>query len=176
MSKVIATIRLAPGRVGFFDPLSRIHLTLGRPEAQVFSGTNCASLRRNVKAGVIRLVEGTLGEEVPPFKVVEVNGKYKLASNIAAEMAPVYAKEETVMKAEENKQDTEDTKKKIADAVAEVKGTKVEDGGDVKEAKAEAIKSDKAGDTENAGDENKEDKKAPAKKKAAAKKKATAED
>lgn len=87
---IMATIKLAQGRVGFYDELSRIHLTLGAPTAYVYSGTNCARLRRAVRDGVIRLVDGTLGNPVPPLKIVKVNGKLKLASNLEAEMKPVF--------------------------------------------------------------------------------------
>ena len=90
--KAIATVRLAPGRAGFYDPLSRVHLTVGRPKATIYAGTNCASLRRNVKAGVIRLEEGTLGADVPPLKLVpKGDGTYRVMSNAAEEMKPVYA-------------------------------------------------------------------------------------
>lgn len=92
-AKVIATIKLAPGQVGFYDPLSRIHLTLGNPTATVYSGTNCATLRRNVKAGIIRILDGTLGNDVAPFKIVKVGDKYKLASNSVEENKPVYAED-----------------------------------------------------------------------------------
>ena len=92
--KAIATVRLAPGRAGFYDPLSRVHLTVGRPKATIYAGTNCASLRRNVKAGVIRLEEGTLGADVPPLKLVpKGDGTYHVMSNAAEEMKPVYAEE-----------------------------------------------------------------------------------
>lgn len=95
--KAIATVRLAPGRAGFYDPLSHVHLTVGRPRATIYSGTNCASLRRNVKAGVIRLEEGTLGEDVPPLKLVpKGDGTYRVTSNAAEEMKPVYAEEISV--------------------------------------------------------------------------------
>ena len=87
----IATIKLAEGQVGFYDPLSRIHLTIGNPIAYVHSGTNCAQLRRSVKSGRIRLLDGTLGAEVAPFKVVKVGNKYKLASNKEEEMKPIVA-------------------------------------------------------------------------------------
>lgn len=119
MNKVIATIQLAQGRVGFYDELSRIHLSIGNPTARVYSGTNCARLRRAVKDGVIRLVDGTLGGDVPQFKVVNVNGQLKLASNLAEEMKPV-----------------------IAEAAAEVKGVEVAEGGDVKDAQPEEIKAE----------------------------------
>ena len=77
----IAKICLAPGNIGFYDPLSRIHLTLGAPTAYVPSGTNCASLRRNVRNGVIRLLEGTLGPDVAEFKFVGTDSGMKLVSN-----------------------------------------------------------------------------------------------
>ena len=125
MREVIATIKLAAGRVGFYDELSRIHLTLGAPTAHVYSGTNCARLRRAVRDGVIRLVDGTLGGEIPPFKVVKVGDKFKLASNIQEEIKPVFKE---AVKPEE--------------AVAPVENVKAEDGGDVKDAKPEEIKTE----------------------------------
>lgn len=78
---ILARIKLAPGRVGFYDPLSRIHLTLGRPFANVVSGTNCANLRRNVKTGVLSLIDGTLGGDIPPFKIVQDEKGTRLVSN-----------------------------------------------------------------------------------------------
>nr|DAX45879.1 MAG TPA: hypothetical protein [Caudoviricetes sp.] len=78
---ILARIKLAPGRVGFYDPLSRIHLTLGRPHANVISGTNCANLRRNVKTGVLLLLDGTLGGDIPPFKIVQDKKGTRIVSN-----------------------------------------------------------------------------------------------
>lgn len=101
----IATIRLNPGNVGFYDEISRIHLTLGHPEALVPSGTNCINLRRGVKAGTITIVEGSLGKDVPPLKVVQVGEKYYLASNVAEASKPV-------IKMDEVKAETKPTSKK----------------------------------------------------------------
>lgn len=110
--KAIATVRLAPGRAGFYDPLSRVHLTVGRPKATIYAGTNCASLRRNVKAGVIRLEEGTLGADVPPLKLVpKGDGTYHVMSNAAEEMKPVYA-EELNAPAKKVEEKTEEVKEK----------------------------------------------------------------
>lgn len=91
MREPIAKIALCPGQVGYYDEYSRIHLTLGKPEAVVYSGTNCAQIRRSIKAGTIRLVSGTLGEQVPPFKIVKTKTGAKLVSNAVKEHAPVYA-------------------------------------------------------------------------------------
>lgn len=92
----IAKICLAPGNIGFYDPLSRIHLTLGAPTAYVPSGTNCASLRRNVRNGVIRLLEGTLGPDVAEFKFVSTDSGMKLVSNAEEASRPVYAEDTPV--------------------------------------------------------------------------------
>ncbi len=89
MSEMIAKICLERGNVGFYDPLSRIHLSLGKETTVVFAGTNCAGLRRAVRNGTIRVIEGSLGEDVPQFKLVRVDGKLRLAPNTAAEMKPV---------------------------------------------------------------------------------------
>lgn len=60
---IIATIRLAQGEGGYYDELSRIHLTVGNPQRDVYAGTNCTQLRRSVKSGRLRLLFGSLGEE-----------------------------------------------------------------------------------------------------------------
>jgi len=124
--EVIATIKLAQGRVGFYDELSRIHLSIGAPTAHVLSGTNCARLRRAVRDGVIKLIDGTLGGNIPPFKVVKVGDKYKLAANVEEENKPVFVNAEETLK----------------DAVAPVQGVEVEDGGKAEEAVPEEIKKD----------------------------------
>lgn len=56
----IAIIKLARGEVGFFDDLTRIHLTLSRPSADVYDYMNTAKLRRAVSGKVIDLVAGSL--------------------------------------------------------------------------------------------------------------------
>ena len=59
-SRIIAKIRLAKGEVAFYDELSRIHLTLSRPTADVYDYMNTAALRRAVMNKRITLVAGTL--------------------------------------------------------------------------------------------------------------------
>lgn len=65
----IAVIRLSPGQVGYYDELSRIHLTIGNPERAIYAGTNCAQLRKSVKSGRLRLISGSLGEDKTPIKI-----------------------------------------------------------------------------------------------------------
>ena len=164
--EVIAVVRLAPGQAGYYDDMSRIHLTVGAPEAKIFAGTNCSQLRRSVQAGRLRLVSGSFGPEVAPFKLVRDGNRFLLKMNDA--------KADSFPKAAEIAGETKAVEKaaeKLEDKVAEVKGAKVEDGGDVKEAKPEKVKKDKAPAKETAADEDADKK--PAKKttkKAAAKK------
>ena len=154
--KAIATVRLAPGRAGFYDPLSRVHLTVGRPKATIYSGTNCASLRRNVKAGVIRLEEGTLGEDVPPLKLVpKGDGTYRVMSNAAEEMKPVFAENDSIpVKNVEEK--TEELKEEPK--VEEIKADELEK----EEARAEEEKAEEASaeetESEDASEEESEEK------------------
>ena len=78
--KIIAEIRLAPGQVGYYDELSRIHLTLAEPQRPVYAGTNCTRLRRSVKNGCLQLVSGTFGPEPSPFKLVKKNNTFYVVS------------------------------------------------------------------------------------------------
>jgi hypothetical protein len=61
--KVIGTVRLAPGKVGYFDQVTRIHLTISSPEKQVTDTMNTENLKRAVKTGAIKLVSGSLNSE-----------------------------------------------------------------------------------------------------------------
>jgi hypothetical protein len=64
---VIGIVRLAPGQVGYFDDITRIHLTIASPEKQVTSGMNTTNLKRAVKSKSILLISGNLDPE--PVKV-----------------------------------------------------------------------------------------------------------
>ena len=93
MSKnTIAVVQLSPGEVGYYDELSRIHLTIGHPAEAVEAGTNCTQLHRSVKSGRLRLVSGSLGAEVPPFKFVRDGGRYVLTKNDETAPSIVVAK------------------------------------------------------------------------------------
>lgn len=82
MKKVIARVRLNPGQGGYFDPITRIHLTHGDPERDVYAGMNTEGLKSAVRNKRISLISGSLGEFVPPFKLVrQSNGKVILVTN-----------------------------------------------------------------------------------------------
>ena len=142
MSKnTIAVIQLAPGEVGYYDELSRIHLTIGHPTEAVEVGTNCTQLRHSVRSGRLRLVSGSLGAEVPPFKFVKRGERYFLAHNDNAAPSIVVAKpkEETAeVKAVEAPAKAEAVKEEPV--VEEVKETKKS----TKKAKAEEAVTEEA--------------------------------
>ena len=84
---IIATIRLAQGEGGYYDELSRIHLTVGNPQRDVYAGTNCTQIRRSVKSGRLRLLFGSLGEE----KKIDLDKKGNRFTASEAPVAPVVA-------------------------------------------------------------------------------------
>ena len=118
MSKnTIAVVQLSPGEVGYYDELSRIHLTIGHPSEAVEAGTNCTQLRRSVKSGRLRLVSGSLGAEVPPFKFVRDGSRFVLTKNNETAPSIVVAKpKETVaeVKAAAEEVKAEEVKEKPA--------------------------------------------------------------
>lgn len=65
MNDIIATIKLALGEVGFYDPLSGIHLSIGNPVAYVRAGVNTSQLQSSVRSGRLILAEGSLGNPPP---------------------------------------------------------------------------------------------------------------
>lgn len=81
-NKVIAQVKLNPGKGGYFDPISRIHLTHGNPFADVYAGTNTTGLKQAVYNKRISLISGSLGVIEPPFKLVKgKDGRMVLVPN-----------------------------------------------------------------------------------------------
>ena len=80
--QVIAKVKLNPGKGGYFDPITRIHLTHGDAEKPVFAGMNTTNLRKAVRDKRITITSGSLGEFTPPFKLVKTaDGKVVLTQN-----------------------------------------------------------------------------------------------
>lgn len=135
----IAVIRLRPGQGGFYDELSRIHLTVGSPEATVYAGTNCSQLRRSVRSGRLALISGSLGTEEKPKPITKAN-EFS-AGNFIPETKAKKVSEETVSKketvAEPVKKESPKEEKKTEPVKAETKTVKKE----VKTAPASTAKS-----------------------------------
>lgn len=103
----IATIKLAPGEAGYYDEYSRIYLSSTRPDAVIYSGTNCTQIKRSIKSGRLRLVSGGFDKPVTepvveqqtpiaateeakevPVQEEEVKTEEEVASAIVEEQAP----------------------------------------------------------------------------------------
>ena len=60
---IIAKIKLAHGQVGYYDDYSKIYLTPSKPEAYIVSGTNLYQIKKSIKSGRLKLIEGSLTDE-----------------------------------------------------------------------------------------------------------------
>ena len=107
MSNVKAIIKLATGNVGFYDNLTRIHLTIASPIAKVLKGMNTTNLENGVRCKTIEVIEGSLydaidvpEEEIKPVPPVEEPPKKEESTE-----------EEPVVKEEVEESVTEEPKK-----------------------------------------------------------------
>lgn len=125
--KVIAVVRLNAGQGAYYDELTRIHLTVRHPQANVYAGMNVSGLRRSVKSGRLRLVQGSFGDEEQTFRIGYRNGQRVLivSNSYAAPKAP-----------EREKQQEE--------AASQMTHTKIEEVVEEAPAAVEAIKEKKA--------------------------------
>lgn len=63
MRAPIAKIRINAGNPGWYDPLTNIHLTITRPEAFVYEGSNTTNIKRSIIHGLVHIIEGSLEDE-----------------------------------------------------------------------------------------------------------------
>lgn len=64
MRAPIAQIRINAGNPGWYDPLTNIHLTITRPLAVVYEGSNTSNIKQAVKFGLVHVIDGSLDTEV----------------------------------------------------------------------------------------------------------------
>ena len=121
-NKIIAKIKLNPGNGGYFDPISRIHLTHGNPFADVLAGTNTTGLKKAVWNRRISLISGSLGPIEPPFKLVkDASGRMVLVPNNTEN------KKQEEVKVEKPKKEELKVEEVKEEIVEEVKEEKVEE-------------------------------------------------
>lgn len=85
MVQPIGIIRLAPGEVGYYDPYTKIHLTLSRKEATVYNYMNTSRLITAVADRILILKAGTL----------YINNEILRTDNKSVEPQSFAAKQET---------------------------------------------------------------------------------
>jgi predicted ribosome quality control (RQC) complex YloA/Tae2 family protein len=162
--KVLGLIRLAPGEVGFYDDLTRIHLTIANPERHVLAGMNTTNIKRAVRSGRLLLVSGSLDLETEAGKVkasVDASKKAEEAKAAAEALAKAEAEAkakaeadakakeeaEAAAKAEEEAKQAEEAK--VAEQAAEtVEAEVVEAAEEAPKKKAASKKTKKAADKE----------------------------
>ena len=125
--KPIGLVRLAPGEVGFYDELTRIHLTISKPQREILSGMNTTNIKRSVQSGRLLLVSGSLDPEADGAKAetvkVNVDTKKTEAPKETKKEAPKEVKQEAP-KAEEPKAEAAKPEVKEEDKQPEVKEEK----------------------------------------------------
>lgn len=84
--KEIAVVRLAPGKVAFYDEYTKIHLTLANPSAKIYEGMNLKRIKNSVKFGVLQVVVGSLATDI----VTEVPVENIVSSKIEKQKALMY--------------------------------------------------------------------------------------
>lgn len=96
--KIIAVVKLAPGNIGWYDSLTGIHLTISRPKAAVYSGSNTTNLTKGLREREIELVTGSLieGNQEPTMKSTPLN---TMVVDIKEEVKTEEAKTKTVKSA-----------------------------------------------------------------------------
>lgn len=135
--KVIAEIKLAPGQVGFYDPLTNIHLTITHPFGKVYSGMNTTNLARSVKSKRLILLSGSL---TPTIIAKDAETQKVVFTAKSSNEAAVEVKAKIEPKAKAVKEETVEAAAEVeAVAMAEV----AEEAAVVEEVKEEAPKAKK---------------------------------
>ncbi len=141
MAEVIATIKLAPGVVGIYDPLTRIHLMISNPTANILAGMNTSKIAYWVKMKKVILVSGSLAavkkevpaEEVKPVVVPEAPAVPEVP---VAPEAPVEPEKEPVPEYNEEQVPSETLN---AEAPVEIKEEEVQEDPAEEVANEEAV-------------------------------------
>lgn len=135
MGKTIAKIKLAPGNVAWYDPLTSIYLTLTSQEAFVCDNDDLSNIKKGIRHNCILLKEGlipplgtTPTEEVAPLKTEEVVQPKARTIEVQAQTLSLDVEDIKVEEVQEIK--VEDTKK----------STKGKKKANVNQKKSEAVK------------------------------------
>ena len=129
MKKIIASIKLAPGNRGYFDPLTGINLTISNSIGYIREDDDISNIRKAIREGKIKIVGGQLPPAINNIKPVKEAKKEK----------PVKIKEEKIeiiIPVAENKKQPKTTtaiKKKEEPKIEPKKESKIESKKEPKE-------------------------------------------
>ena len=122
MKKIIASIKLAPGNRGYFDPLTGINLTISNSIGYIREDDDVSNIRKAIREGKVKIVGGQLPPAINNIKPVKEAKKEK----------PVKIKEEKIeiiIPVAENKKQPKTTiaiKKKEEPKIEPKKESKIE--------------------------------------------------
>ena len=77
MKKIIASIKLAPGNRGYFDPLTGINLTISNSIGYIREDDDVSNIRKAIREGKVKIVGGQLHTTVNNIKSVKEVKKEK---------------------------------------------------------------------------------------------------
>ena len=110
MKKIIASVKLAPGNRGFFDPLTGINLKSNKL-GYIYEGDDVTNIRKAIREGKLKIVGG----KIPP------------AIHIKPKTKPVCEEKEESIVIEQIKE-IEERIKEIEETIAEELEDPVEEG------------------------------------------------
>lgn len=79
--KCLATIKLNSYTGGYYDPITRIHLTIGNPTANLYAGMNLTGIRKAIRLGTLSVISGHIDGLAPEFKLERRGNKFVLVPN-----------------------------------------------------------------------------------------------
>lgn len=100
MKKITASIKLAPGNRGFFDPITGINLNLSNSIGYIHEDDDTANIRKAIREGKILIVGGQL----PPAINIKSIQKEKKVIKKKEEIKPVEVKKEEAKKFKKQKE------------------------------------------------------------------------
>ena len=129
MKKIIASIKLAPGNRGYFDPLTGINLTISNSIGYIREDDDVSNIIKAIREGKVKIVGGQLPPAINNIKPVKEAKKEK----------PVKIKKEKI---EAKAPVTEDKKQpKITTIIKKKEEPKIEPKKELKkESKEEPVK------------------------------------
>ena len=79
--KCLATVKLNAYTGGYYDPITRIHLTIGNPTANLYAGMNLTGIRKAIRLGTLSVISGHIDGLAPEFKLERRGNKFVLVPN-----------------------------------------------------------------------------------------------
>lgn len=116
MKKIIASIKLAPGNRGYFDPLTGINLSISNNIGYIREDDILSNIRRDIRCGKITIVGGQL----PPSVVIPKQKAVKEEKKVVEKKKLAIKKEKAVKVKPEAKKEVKQEIKPVEEKKAPV--------------------------------------------------------